>query len=282
MTTWGFGWCENPENISETRLSVKRHLISTFGKSAEKPKGEESMFSLSGKLKQMKWMTCGLTLLILGLMFCLEGGIASASGVQAGEVIGFRWAFGALLGNNNERKLERVAEEATLKTGDQFKMMVELEKPCFVYVIYYNSKDGVKMLFPYDINQFQTDYQVAKKYYIPQGDAWFELDQHVGRETFHLLASAQRLTAMEELFNEYETADAAKRSELIKRILYEIQSIKNINRELAAPAERPGPIGGAIRGMEKIQGNNLPDVASIAEDIACTGSIARTYNIEHQ
>lgn len=232
--------------------------------------------------KRRRPMALGLSFFLLGLcaLFVESGSCAVASPGKEG--VGFRWAFGALLANGDDRKLERMGEEMTLKTGDQFKMMVELESNCFVYVIYHNAKDGVKMLFPYDLDQFNTDYQIAKRYYIPQGDAWFELDQHVGSETFYVLASAKRLASIEDLFRQYESANAARRSELIKQILEEIQEIKKERHELVAPAERPVPIGGAIRGLEKVQGNNQPDVAALAESVSCSGSLARTYTIEHQ
>jgi len=216
------------------------------------------------------------------VFFCLVAGSGGVFASDADDGVHFRWAFGALVGSGGDRKLEPVTAEASLRSGDQFKMMVELKRPCYVYVIYHNSKDGVRMLFPYILDQIDTGYQVGKKYYIPQGDAWFELDQHVGRESFYLLASVRRLTGLEDLFREYETDDPAKRSEIIKKILEEIRLLKKQHRELAAPAERPVSIGGVIRGLEVPQGGAFPDVGALADDIASAGYVARTYSIEHQ
>lgn len=224
-----------------------------------------------------------LSAVVWTVFFCLTVGSGGVNAAEADNTVHFRWAFGALLmGSGSDRKLEPVTGEASLRSGDQFKMMVELKRPCYVYLIYHNNKDGVRMLFPYILDQFNTDYQVGKKYYIPQGDAWFELDQHVGRENFYLLAAGQRLTSLEGLFQEYETDDPAKRSEIIKKILEEIRLLKKQHRELAAPAERPVPIGGVIRGLEIPQGGAFPDVAALADDIASAGYVARTYSIEHQ
>lgn len=170
-----------------------------------------------------------------------------------------------------------------LRSGDQFKMMVELENDCFVYVIYQNAQDGMKLLFPYTLNQFGTDYVKAKKYYIPMGDAWFELDQHAGRETFYLLASTERLSDLEGYFAEYENSDSVKRSDLIRSITEKIQTLSERHRELAAPAERPVPIGGAVRGIEAKPSDKDAEIGGLAQVMASnTGIVLRTFNIDHR
>jgi hypothetical protein len=198
------------------------------------------------------------------------------------EMIKFRWAFGALTQSGAEARLETVGSSAVLKTGDQLKMMVELQSDCYVYVIHHNPQDEVKLLFPYTLKQLSTDYQRHRKYYIPEGDRWFELDQHVGRETFYLLASAKRLESLEELFQRYEKVDPPKREELTRQVLDEVRSFKRQHRELAAVAERPETIGGAVRGFEKAQGMDRPDIAVIAAEISAAGFAARTFTVDHQ
>ena len=72
------------------------------------------------------------------------------------------------------------------------------------------------MLFPYSLNQFATDYLLSKEYYIPQGNFVFELDDTGGYEKFYLIASAQRLQELENLFGSYESAEDFKKPEFIK------------------------------------------------------------------
>ena len=203
-------------------------------------------------------------------------------GAGSQEKIKFRWAFGALQQSETELKLEAVGSNTVLKTGDQLKMMVELETDCFVYVVHHSSQNDIKLLFPYTLKQLATDYQQQRKYYIPEGDRWFELDPHVGRETFYLLASRQRLESLERLFDQSESADPSRKAELSRQILDEIRTFKKEHRELAAAAERPETIGGAVRGFEKAQGMNRPDVAVIAGEISAPGFVVRTFTIDHQ
>ncbi len=199
------------------------------------------------------------------------------------DAVRFRWAFVAMVGTGDRAVLEPIKNDRVLRTGDQFKMMLEPEQDCFLYVIYHNAQDGMKLLFPYTLDQFETNYERGRRYYIPMGDAWFELDQHVGRETFHLLASADRLTTLEQYFVDYETADAVTRSDLIRMISHEIQVLRKKHRELAAPAERPVAIGGAVRGIEARPANEPLDIAAFSEEISSgSGVVVRTYNIDHR
>jgi hypothetical protein len=237
--------------------------------------------SLHRELKSVERVAFGLTVVLLGWMLVLNAQNVGA-GQEEAKNISFRWAFGALTGNDKNLKLEPVTRDRALATGDRLKMMVELQKEGFVYVIYFGGQDQVKLLFPSSLSQFTTDYQVGKRYYIPQGGAWFELDQNVGSEAFHLLASFQRLKGLEAFLTQYEAAGNEQKPAIAKQILAEIRDVKKQNRDFASAAERPVNIGGNIRGLDKPQGVEGPDVASIAQEITGGGFFSRTFTIEHR
>lgn len=227
----------------------------------------------TGKLQRCLW-------LFFTILLVVPPAVARCAEEQA--PVKFRWAFGALTEDGADLKLEALGTRSTLKTGDQLKMMVERQSDCYVYVIHHSSQDAIRLLFPYDLNQLADDYLQEKKYYIPQSDRWFELDQHSGPETFYLLASATRLEGLERLLSQYDRAESAKKADLSRQILDEIHTLKRQHRELAAAAERPETIGGAVRGFEKAQGMNRPDISVIAREISASGFVARTFTIEHQ
>ncbi|MGV8073953.1 MAG: DUF4384 domain-containing protein [Syntrophobacteraceae bacterium] len=199
-----------------------------------------------------------------------------------GENIKFLWAFGALVQDGSDRNFEPVTKDRSLKSGDKFKMLVEPHTGCYVYVIYNNSQDDVALLFPYSTEMFSSERGVSKKYLIPENNTWFELDKNIGTETFYLLASDSPLTELEILLTQFQTADAAAKPETAKQILGEIRRIKKERKEMAAPAERPVNLGGAVRGIEKPQKTNLPDIASIAREISAVGFYGKTFTIDHQ
>jgi hypothetical protein len=214
-------------------------------------------------------LLCALALLSLAVAW--HPGMASAQ-AQDEENIAFLWAFVALVDAGSVRKQISITQDTTLKTGDQLKMSVEPRKPCFVYVIYHGAQGEVRLLFPYDKQQFTTDYQPAKKYDIPPGEAWFRLNDQVGRETFYLMASTQRLTELETLLDAYAAAPPAEQPTQATHIVAAIRDLKRQYRQLAAPAERPVPIAGNMRPVEPVQ----------ALEIKATNFYSKTFTIEHR
>jgi hypothetical protein len=194
----------------------------------------------------------------------------------------FRWAFGAVVGPEGDRRMVAVTRDTTLKTGDKLKMLVELQNRCFVYLFYRTGQDDLYLLFPYALDQFEKDYETSKKYYIPQGDVWFELDENQGLETFYLLASAKRLTELENLYGDYAAAEGPAKESVGKKILKNIRTLKRKSRKLTSTAERPVPIGGNLRGAGKGGQSRLPDIDPIAADVSASNSYTRTFTIEHR
>jgi len=188
------------------------------------------------------------------------------------ENISFQWAFGARVGAEDTQKLVAITQDTILHTGDQFKMVVKLQKLCFVYILYHSSEGEVDWLFPYNKQQFDTDYQIGKRYDIPPGDAWYKLHPPAGRETIYLLASAKRLSELEALVDASAAAKPAERPQLTARILAEIRAPREI-RPSATPGERPVRIAGNVRGE---------DVGDFAVEISAQNFYSKTFTIEHQ
>ena len=143
-----------------------------------------------------RWVVYSCAVVVLILMVSGLPGAASAQASDEDKV-SFVWAFEALVVEGNVTKQVPIKEDIKLKTGDQLKMFVELRKPCFVYVIHHGARGEIQRLFPYDMQQFTTDYQTSKIYEIPPNNGWFRINEQAGLETFYLVASAQRLTDLE-------------------------------------------------------------------------------------
>jgi len=204
------------------------------------------------------------------------------SGPAAYPEVDFRWAFAAKTSHDGKSSTQPVTQDMALKSGDQVKMMVELQRKCFIYFFHDNRRDGVKLLFPYALQQFEGDYQPERRYYIPRGDAWFRLDDNPGQEVFYLVASAKRLDDLEKAYMRYESAEAASKVETARALVDLIKELRREHRELSSPAERPVPIGGTLRSVGKVQDPDRLDIATFADEILSTGFVARTYTIEHK
>ena len=157
------------------------------------------------------------------------------------------------MAEGNVTKQVPIKEDLKLKTGDQLKMFVELRKPCFVYVIHHGARGEIQRLFPYDMQQFTTDYQTSKTYEIPPNEAWFRINEQTGLETFYLVASAQRLTDLEQLLATYTAAPSSEQPQAATNILAELRNLLKQHRASMKPG-RPVPIAGNMRkGVEGVE-----------------------------
>ena len=199
-----------------------------------------------------RWVVYICTVVVLSLMVPALPGTASAQSSDENNV-SFVWAFEALVAEGNVTKQVPIKEDMKLKTGDQLKMFVELRKPCFVYVIHHGAQGEIQRLFPYDIQQFTTDYQTSKIYEIPPNDGWFRINEQAGLETFYLVASAQRLTDLEQLLATYAAAQPAEQPQAATHILTELRNLLKQHRSSVKPG-RPVPIAGNMRkGIEGVE-----------------------------
>lgn len=201
---------------------------------------------------------------------------------QNDENISFKWGFAALTGSGKSQQYVPINRDTVLRTGDELKMIVELKKSCFVYVVYQNSAGDISMIFPYEPSQFTTDYKTGKNYYIPKGRIWFKLDAQTGRETFYLLASGQRLTDLESLLGKYRESTGGKKTDLAKEVISEIRNVRKRFRTFTTYAERPISIGGNVRGVTEQSETERFDVATIAHEISANNFYGKTFTIDHQ
>ena len=226
--------------------------------------------------------------IVLTSLFCLfllfESHVvvhAQQTAAQPDANIKFQWAFGALKKANGS-KFEAVSKDTDLKTGDQIKFFLKVNKNCFVYLIYRSSQGDLSVLFPHRFKLLSAEYTVSGDHYIPKGDEWFELDEHTGEERFYLLASVERLLSLETLINDYENADAAKKPPLAKKILSEIRVLRKQHLKFKTYAERPVNIIGNLRGTEKAETAGPHDIAKFAVEISAYTFYSRTFTIDHQ
>ena len=214
-----------------------------------------------------RWVVCLCAVVVVSLLLPGLPGTASTQS-QDEDNINFLWAFEALVAEGSVTRQVPITEDMALKTGDQLKMFVELRKPCFVYVIHHGAQGEIQRLFPYDTQQFTTDYQTSKVYAIPPDDGWFRVNEQAGRETFYVLASSQRLTGVEKLLDTYAAAKPAEQAQVAINVLAEIRNLIKQHRSSVKPG-RPVPIAGNMRqGVEGVE-------------ISAHNFYSKTFTIEH-
>jgi hypothetical protein len=212
-----------------------------------------------------------------------EQPIASTPTVQQNDAnIEFDWAFGVLGYNGKTPVPIPITRDTVLKSGDEIKMMVKITKECYVYVVYLDSQGDLSLRFPYSIRQLQTDYVVAKPYYIPKGRDWMILDKNAGKEIFFLVSSTERLLDLEVKLGNYYSADPSNRKPLADEVVSEIRGLRKRYSTFATIAEKPLSIGGNIRSTDTVKVVRRPDVADIATQISAKNFYSKTITIDHQ
>ncbi len=221
-----------------------------------------------------------------GRVSVMPRALADSSPVQAcypslHPDVDFRWAFVVESIKDGKRITRPVRQDMVLTSGDRLKMMVDLQKRCYVYLFHEDARNGMTLLFPYTLEQFADYYKPGRKYDIPRA-GWFQLDNHTGREMFYLVASARRLKGLEKAWVHYESAKGDAKPEAQKTLQALIEKLGTKGPQLCSPAERPVTIGGALRSVKDVRDPNRMHIATFADEIVSSGLTTRTYTIEHQ
>ncbi len=235
-------------------------------------------------MKRYRFLCCVFLLSIFGIGILVSDTLVYAQQAKdsdEGRVV-FQWAFGSIKNTGLGPQFEVITRDSTLRSGDQIKFFLKVEKKCFVYLIYQSSQSELSILFPYRFKLLADNYQISGHHYIPEGDQWFELDEVTGTEKFYLLASAERLNDLESFVNVYESADKSKKDGLGEKILSEIRRLRKQYLKFKSYAEKPVTIIGNMRGSEKTKAVGLNDLADYAVEISANNFFSRTFTIDHQ
>src|SRR5688500_17477306 len=115
------------------------------------------------------------------------------------QEIRFLWAFGALSWAGHARTFTAITDDVSLRTGDEIKFFVSRVTACYIYVLHEDPRNQMTLLYPSQHSFAEGPAPVGSEQYIPSGHAWLELDANTGIERIYLIASASRLTTLEEL-----------------------------------------------------------------------------------
>ncbi|HIJ67967.1 MAG TPA: DUF4384 domain-containing protein [Deltaproteobacteria bacterium] len=192
------------------------------------------------------------------------------------------WAFGAIRASSNPPKVEPVRTKMVLSSGDKLKMMIQLRRKCFVYLIHRDSQGDFTMLFPYSLKQFDTDYQTARNYYAPKGEAWFQLDSRTGNETFYLIASDQRLLDIEYTYEKYASSEESKKQNLAGQMLSELNMITETHLASSEGVEKLADKESVLRGFERATGADPTDIVALAREISFDNIYSETFVVDHR
>lgn len=193
----------------------------------------------------------------------------------------FMWAFAAITGTQDQRKLVAMKSESVLFSGDKFKLMFKPSKQCYVYIIFNGSGGEILLLHPEGLGSDHLPSEGNRAVFIPSKRDWFTLDQKTGTETLYLLASLTPLADLETLLKQYGSASPKSRDDIAQSIVSLLGEKETSNQPLTAAAEKPILIGGTIRSISE-RTLSEEDISKFAQEITIEDLLIRTYSIDHR
>ena len=162
-----------------------------------------------------------------------------------------------------------VSEGSVLRSGDNFQVHLESNRPAYVYILIYDSQSKAGQIFPDPkINQ-SGSVDGGRKVVVPARDLWFWLDEHTGTETIYVLASEKPMTDIRGLLAQMEGGSEAGH----KRASREI-------KERIAVMQRG--VGGITKGQAVTY--TLSDgkkIQKVTDVVTGTGSVVRAVSFHH-
>jgi hypothetical protein len=185
----------------------------------------------------------------------------------------FNWAFAKRAADGSAVSID-FNERVGIVKGDLFKIYISPLSCAFVYLFLHDEGGDLQLLFPDDFSLFAKASYLNSRYFIPEGDHWFALDDSPGTERFYLIASAERLNALESLVSSYASASPDKKGAARQAVLDEIARVRRQYNQLTVTAEKPLTVAGGIRGINA-------NVEKLATRIEADGFYYKVFRLEH-
>jgi hypothetical protein len=101
-----------------------------------------------------------------------------------------------------------LADGATVTSGQRFKIRLEPNSDCHLYVLLYDSAGQASVLFPHDDIGLPNAVRGGASYEVPEGTKWYWFDDRRGVETFYVVASYAPLSDLDRLLAQMQQAGA--------------------------------------------------------------------------
>ncbi len=99
-----------------------------------------------------------------------------------------------------------LTDGGTVRSGQRFKVRIQPNSDCFLYVLLYDSQGHATVLFPHKKIRVSNKVRGGASYEVPGGSKWYWFDQNPGTETFYVVASYTPLEAVDGILARMERA----------------------------------------------------------------------------
>jgi hypothetical protein len=164
-----------------------------------------------------------------------------------------------------------VKEGSVLRSGDQFQVQVETNKPCHLFVLFFDSHGQTSQLFPDPKMEKPGFIKAGQKIAVPDKDLWFRLDEHTGTETVYALVSEEPLSDIAGLLRKMEKAAA---DDHVRPSHKHAEAIQIVQRRAGGSNS-----GKAATVSPRVE---LQRVKKVTDVVASAGAVIRAISFEHR
>lgn len=206
------------------------------------------------------------------LLLCIAAPAGDAQG-KGGELLSLKWAF-IRLEEGGQRRVLDFSASPVVRAGDQLQVYIEPLTRMHAYLFLFDSRRDLSLLHPPDPRSPPAQAGQGGVT-LPGDEQFFTIDEKTGEEQFFLLASAIRLSRLEDL-----TAAWLKKpgsAEAKARVLEEIKEQRRRHSSLTAAVEKGVPMAGTFQSRAI-----RPDVLGEATLVEASEFYARTLRLVHE
>jgi hypothetical protein len=119
-------------------------------------------------------------------------------------------------------------ETISVTSDDNYRLRLEPAGECHIYAFQRTSSGVLVQLFPNDTySDVQNPLRQGETYFLPSEPNWFYLDADGGKERLYIIAAAQPLPELEDLYARYSQAQGRRdRSEMLASLLAKLESVE--------------------------------------------------------
>jgi hypothetical protein len=129
--------------------------------------------------------------------------------------------------------------------GDNIKIRFEVKEPCYVYAVWVDATAWSTPIFPLGPDYaFENPVEPGKSYALPEGEAWFYLDDYRGVENLYFVASREPMPELERVLGEIAAMKREFRQDLERPALVD------------APGELTRGLAGTRQGHTAVEASD--------------------------
>jgi hypothetical protein len=179
-----------------------------------------------------------------------------------------------------------VHEGTVLHTGDGLKVVAEVNRDAFVYILSRDATGKAQVVFPHARIDAQSRVAAGRSLEVPAPDKWWELDEVTGTEEVFILASLEPLVDVQEIAERISGVAPGGADQAVA----EIATRAAVVRKKSKGDKKPMAVAGVVRGLTRVQPgaskelrlSNGRATALDLESLSGPGLVIRAVAFQHQ